>query len=473
MFLRACSLARGYSGVRSVVVQRLVDCLNRDIIPVVPRYGSVSASGDLAPLSHIALGLMGQGKVFYKGKETQAKAALQDAAILPLKLHMKEGLALNNGSQYSASIGVYCLAKMDMLLKTACLATALSTQVMLGADTPFRADLHELRPHPGAKQVAEWVSLLLRNSPIRKAHELFEIDGEVQDPYNIRCAAQILGACAELLMRARQTLTVEMNSVTDNPIILQAAAEHGWDRKYDGKYLNQYVDIVSGGHFHGMPVAIEAYNLLQAMGIIARLSNMRCVRFVDEARNKGLGNDLKWPLPAKGDDVLEKIHKDQATWSGMMVPEYVSAGLTNWIWGACMPSHLFSLSTDAGQEDHVSMAANIASRAMDTLPRLAEVLALELAFAAQAAAIRKQMDHIPSKALDEKGGAKRYKLLPEHRRLNQLGERVLKKIYEVFPPVKRDRYMADELQALAKLVFDGEILRAAEQSAKLEWRSAG
>jgi len=138
-----------------------------------------------------------------------------------------------------------------------------------------------------------------------------------------------------------------------------------------------------------------------------------------------------------------------------------------------MPSHLYSLSTDAGQEDHVSMAANIASRAIDTMPRLAEVLALELAFAAQAAAIRKQMDHIPSKALDEKGRAKRYKLLPENRRLNQLGERVLKKIYEVFPPVKRDRYMADELQALARLVFDGEILRAAEQSVKLEWRSVG
>jgi histidine ammonia-lyase len=225
------------------------------------------------------------------------------------------------------------------------------------------------------------------------------------------------------------------------------------------------VEVVSGGHFHGMPVAIEMFNLLQALAIMAQLSNMRCVRYVDEARNKGLGSDLKWPGPT--DD--KELRKRQALWSGMMIPEYVSAALTNWIGGACMPSHLFSLSTDAGQEDHVSMAANVALRVMDTLPRLAETLAIELAFAAQAAAIRKEMDYIPSKSFGPDGETKkeRYQWSPEQRRLNQVGEAVLQKIYEVFPKVMSDRCMADQIQELAECVLQGNILRTAEGFVKL------
>jgi histidine ammonia-lyase len=466
MFLRAASLARGHSGVRARVVQQLVDCLNADVIPVVPRLGSVSASGDLAPLSHIALGLMGHGKVRYKGREHRAKTALKKAGIPPLTLDMKEGLALNNGVQYTTAIGVHCLGEMEKLLKTACIATALSCQVMLGADTPYRKDLQALRPHPGALRVCAWLRALMAGSPIRESHRSHKVDGEVQDPYNIRCAGQILGAAEELFGHLEGALTREMNSVTDNPLILEAAAENGWDKRYGGKYLGQYVDIVSGGHFHGMPVATELYGLLQAMAIIARLSNVRCVRYVDEGRNKGLGSDLKWP----GATLDAAFKKKQTTWSGMMIPEYVSAGLCNWIWGACMPSHLFSLSTDAGQEDHVSMGANLALRILDTLPRLAEALAMELAFAAQAAAIRKEMDHIPSKAPTEEGGIRkeRYEWSESERFLSPVCEAVLEEIYRAFPPVKRDRYMSEELQDLSSKVLDGSILKTAESRVRLD-----
>lgn len=466
MLLRAQSLARGHSGVRSRVIQALVDCLNAGITPEVPRLGSVSASGDLAPLSHIALALMGRGKVFYDGRLVQAKTALKRAGLSPLELDMKEGLALNNGVQYTTAIGVHCLLEVEKLLKTAAIATALSTQVMLGADTPFRADLHELRPHPGAQQVCRWLRDLMTGSPIRESHRSYTVDGEVQDPYNIRCAGQILGACADLLKHAEAALVREMNSVTDNPLILEATEENGWHKRYDCKYLGQYVDIVSGGHFHGMPIATEIYGFMQAMAIIARLSNVRCVRFVDETRNKGLGADLKWPGSTLDPVFLEQ----QTTWSGMMIPEYVSAGLCNWIWGECMPSHLFSLSTDAGQEDHVSMAANLALRVLDTLPRLAEALAMELAFAAQAAAIRKEMDHIPSKAPTADGGIvkERYTWPPAARFLSPSCEAIVDEIHKSFPPVKKDRYMSEELRALSSRVLDGTIVDVAERFVHME-----
>lgn len=490
MLLRVQSLARGFSGVRSIIVQRLIDMLNKDIVPCVPMLGSVGASGDLAPMSHIGLSAMlGVGKVRHKGVIMNAKTAFLKNGLSPIRLEMKEGLALNNGVQFMTALGLHAYIKMDMLLKTACIATAMSTQVMLGADTPFRADLHELRPNPGAVKVARWIWKLMSNSPIREAHRPYNIDGEVQDPYNIRCAAQILGACAELIDEAGQALLLEANSVTDNPLILKATAKNGWDKREGGKYLDQYVDIVSGGHFHGMPVAIRVYNMLQAMAIMARLSNMRCARYVDQDRNKGLGSDLKWP---------GLTQNEYAVSSAMMIPEYTSAALTNWIWGACMPNHLFSISTDAGQEDHVSMGTGVAVRLVETLPRLAETLAIELAYATQAAAIRKSMDYIPSKApipeepqeLKEKQKSlekdlkefygekklevdfrliKKYPWQKKQRKLNRVGEAILKKIdsKEGFPHLKKDRFMAEDIKRLSELVMNGEILTIASEFVQL------
>lgn len=489
MYLRAVSLARGYSAVRPSVVEKLIELLNADIVPVVPRLGSVSASGDLAPLSHMALALLGEGEVFYRGEKLPAGKALATAEIAPLQLKMKEGLALNNGVQYSTAYGIWCLDGLDRLLKTAAIATALSAQVMLGADTPFREDLQQLRPHPGSLRVARWLFALMANSPMREAHRHFDVDGEIQDPYNLRCAPQILGACADLLERARCTFATEAASVTDNPIILKAGAEFG-RAQHDAKatqFVDQYVDIVSGGHFHGMPIAVDVYGLLQACAIMARLSNMRVVRYVDGQKNKGLGDDLKWggnlDYVAKWDlikrwteesgmalppdfqvhiDNIRKekdgIEKEQAISSAMMIPEYVSAGLTNWIWGSCMPVHLFSLSTDAGQEDHVSMAANVVTRLHDTLPRLAEVLAIELAFAAQAAALRKQMRCIPSLLHYW------HPLGLAETQLNAVGEAVLAAIESLFPLVTRDRPLAGDISRLGEAVLQGQIVRTAEEA---------
>ncbi len=469
MFLRAVSLARGNSGVRPEVVQALVELLEHHITPVVPEMGSVGASGDLAPMSHIALALIGEGKVMVPGHDepVPASQAMEAAGLAPLTLEMKEGLALTNGVQFSTALGILTWDRLRDLYETAAATTALSTQVMLGSATPFREDLHRLRPHPGALDAARLVRRLMEGSPLTQAHQPYDIDGEIQDPYNIRCAAQILGACKELIDEAEATFEIEANSVTDNPVILE-------------REPGSFTDIVSGGHFHGMPIAVRVYGLIQAMATMARLSNMRCARYVDQARNKGLGSDLKWPGLSD---------EERATSSAMMIPEYASAALTNAIWGAAMPSHLFSLSTDAGQEDHTSMSAPLAVRAWHTLPRLAEVLAIELAYASQAAAIRRRMDHLPSKhTLGKEQAAKvepqrqayehavrdavrgepfgvefdlrlKYELAPEARRLSPVSEQIVALVSGILPTVTQDRSLSEELQTLARTVLDGEVAR--------------
>jgi histidine ammonia-lyase len=472
MVLRAASLARGHSGVRSVVVQQLLGFLNHGITPVVPLYGSVGASGDLAPLAHVALALVGEGRVLVDGRAEPVPAAeaLAAAGLAPLSLEPKEGLALINGSQFAAAFGVLACGHLETLLKTACLATAITAQVWLGTDTAYAADLHALRPHPGARTVARWLWDLMQGSPMRQAHAEHEVDWEVQDPYSLRCAAQILGTCHDLIACAGRTFEIEAASVTDNPLLLLDD---------DGTYTR----IVSGGHFHGMPVAVALHQLMQALAIMASLSQVRSARYVDEDRNKGLGADLIWPgLSAS----------ERATASGMMIPEYISAALVNTIWSACAPSHLWSLPTDAGQEDHVSMSAPLAVRLWQTLPRLAEVLAIELAYGSQAAAIRARSTHMPSKReltaeQTQQTAATRdaYVAALEHalsdvpvavdvdvwqlypwpeaaRRLSPACERALAVVRDVFHVVTQDRPVAADIAALAERVVSGAVVAEAE-----------
>jgi histidine ammonia-lyase len=434
MVLRAHSLAQGASGIRPVVVETLVAWLNNDITPIVPRFGSVGASGDLAPLSHIARALLGEGSVIHNEQIVPAASALSAAGISPLVLEMKEGLALNNGVQFSTAWGLMSLIECENLLRTAAIATALSTQVLLGADTPFAPELHALRPHPGAVAVAGWITALMANSPLRELHREAADDNRVQDPYSLRCSAQILGTVHDLLSEARRTFEIEINSVTDNPLLLSQPTDAG----------ATFTRIVSGGHFHGMPVAVKLYNLMQSLAIMASLSNTRCARFVDEARNVGLGSDLIWTLLDPG---------DRATSSGMMLAEYASAALTNFIWGAAMPSHLFSIATDAGQEDHVSMSAGLAVRVAETIPRLAEAIGIELAFAAQAAAIRTASSALPI------GPRGHLPVPPECRTLSAISEQILSEIRTVFPTVTNDRPLGDELSAVAEKVRRGDFVR--------------
>lgn len=431
MLLRAHSLAQGHSGVRPVLVTHLVTCLNVGITPEVPQFGSVGASGDLAPLSHIALALMGEGRAYVGNRLIPAREALAAAALEPLQLEMKEGLALNNGVQFSTAQAVLALHECRSLLHTAVINSALAVQVLLGSEVSFDDGLHALRPHPGSQTVARWMRGLLRGADILAASR---DPGTMQDPYSLRCTPQILGACQELLDEAAHTFLIEMNSVTDNPLILS-----------DDQ--NRFTRVLSGGHFHGMPVAVKLYNIVQAAAIMARLSNMRCARFVDERRNFGLGNDLIWPKLSP---------TEHATSSGMMVAEYASAALTNYLWGMSMPSHLFSISTDAGQEDHVSMSAGLAVRVREMLPRLAETLALELAFCHQAAAIRKTQ--VAAHHVQDASGAAHVPAAG----LSPVCEKILARVGEIFPVVTQDRSMSVELRALAELVLSGEIASLGE-----------
>lgn len=471
MLLRAQSLTRGYSGVRPEVVEALVAFLNHHITPVVPEFGSVGASGDLAPLSHIGLALIGEGQCLVKGEESPIPTAqaLARHGLTPLVLEMKEGLALSNGLQFSTACGVLACHKLRSLLKTEALATALTAQVMLASDTPFSAELHELRPHRGAKIVASWICEAMQDSPLREVHRDYMVDAEVQDPYNLRCAPQILGTCYDLIEEAADTLTTEINSATDNPLMLP---DEG----------GNFVNVVSGGHFHGMPVAVKLYNLVQAASIMASLINARCARYIDGARNKGLGNDLVWPDLSSAEKSIS---------SGMMIPEYVSAALANALIGLSTPSHLFSISTNAGQEDHVSMSAGIAVRLQEIVARLSEIIAIELSYAAQAAAIRRHTKVIPSKHSPEaqrdvdKAVSKllalvkkrvsdsrftpqveiklQFEVPKESLRLSPVSEHLLAVLWKAFPPVKEDREFSSELRRLAEAVRSGELVREASK----------
>ncbi|MFZ2029314.1 MAG: aromatic amino acid ammonia-lyase [Vitreimonas sp.] len=474
MLLRARSLAEGQSVIRPLVVETLLDLLNKDIVPSVPAHGSVSASGDLAPLSHVAAVLIGEGAILLdvKGRAAFGAESVETARYLteaakhglptftPVTLEMKEGLALNNGCQYSAAWALLAAARMRTLIETAALTTALGVQAMVGMGRPFRADLHALRPHPGAQEIAGWIWALLDGYAFRdaSADDRVAFDGEIQDPYNLRCAPQVLGACLDLIKRAETTLLCEANSVTDNPIDLNTnAASYRLD------------EITSGGHFHGMPVAVDAFGLLQAAGIMARLSNMRCVRYVDARRNKGLGPQVRGEAP----DVTE---------SGLLIAEYTTAGLCNEIWGLAMPSHLMSMSTDSGQEDHVSMAASVAMRAYQAASRLAEVLAIELAYASQAMITRSQNDGLVTRVLDQSlggqtpapsqadwGGRRRTIAFEKTWRMSMSGAELaastltapaIAAIRQAFPPVERDREVSKDMMVLAAKVLAGEIADA-------------
>lgn len=472
MLLRAKSISKGFSGVRPELPMKLLEFLNHNIVPVVPELGSVGASGDLSPLSHIALGVIGHGKVRYEGEIQETAKALEKAGISPIKLAIKEGLALNNGVQFMNAIGIVACNQVRNLLKSECIHTSMVAQVMLAPDTPYREDYHQVRPHSGAIKVARSIWNLMQNSPIREMHREYDIDGQIQDPYNLRCAAQILGTCEDLLHEAETTLLVEANSATDNPIILPLGDSDSSESPLSG----QYVDIVSGGHFHGMPIAVKIYNLFQAVATIGNLAHQRSVRFVDQAKNKRLGRDLKWPFLTDGQKAIS---------SGMMMLEYTSASLVNDVWGSCTPSHLFNISTNSGQEDHVSMGTSMAVRLLKTIPKVTHIQAIELAYLTQAITIRKSSDFVPSQipvpeslheetqSLQKKyhesdmdfevNAVRMYHMKEQDKQFSPASEAVYQKVNNtLFPTVKEDRYMAEEVGEIAQWIASGEMVALVE-----------
>ncbi len=348
MALKLASLGVGASGVRVAVLTLLEAMLARGILPVVPAQGSVGASGDLAPLSHMAAAMIGHGEVMVDGLIQPAAAALAAAGLSPLLLGPKEGLALLNGTQFSTAYALAGLFEAERLLQSALVTGALSTEAAKGSDTPFDPRIHTLRGHQGQIDVADTLRCLMANSAIRDSHR--DNDVRVQDPYCLRCQPQVMGAALDLLRQAARTLLIEANAVSDNPLVF---AEDD--------------SVLSGGNFHAEPVAFAADMVAMAICEIGSLSERRVAMLVDPALS-GLPAFLT-PKPGLN--------------SGFMIPQVTAAALVSENKQRAYPASVDSIPTSANQEDHVSMAAHGARRLMAMVENGFAVIAIEWLAAAQ------------------------------------------------------------------------------------------
>jgi histidine ammonia-lyase len=348
LLFRANALAVGCSGVRPVVIDTLLAMLSKGVRPVVPRKGSVGASGDLAPLAHLALPLIGEGEAEFAGRRRPGVEAMRLAGIEPLTLEAKEGLALVNGVQISTAIGARALAVAERLLKTADLAAAMSLEALLGTDTPFDPRIHAARPHPGQAVVAANVRRLLAGSGILPTHRG---PHKVQDAYSLRCVPQVHGAARDSIGHAREVVWREVNSATDNPLVF---AEDG--------------AVLSGGNFHGEPVAIAMDLTALAIHEIGSISERRVESIVNPALSSGLPPFLA---------------RESGLQSGYMMAQVTAAALVCETRTLCVPAAAESIPTSANQEDHVSLSPLAARKAAEIAGNVATVLAIELLAAAR------------------------------------------------------------------------------------------
>jgi histidine ammonia-lyase len=348
MALRANVLAKGFSGIRPETLDTLIAALNRGVHPYVPSRGSVGASGDLAPLAHIALCLIGEGHVWDGRQESEAASALRAAGIRPATLGPKEGLALINGTQVSAAVAALALAGAERLARAADITAALSIDALQGSVRPFDERIHAARPFSGQAASAANLLRLLTGSPINAAHAHC---GRVQDAYSMRCAPQVHGAAREALRWIRQIVTVEMNAATDNPMVFADDDE-----------------IVSGGNFHGAPVAIASDVLILAAAQLATISERRSERLVNPALSG---------LPAF-------LTRHGGLQSGLMIAQVTAAALTSEIKSIAHPASVDTIPTSANKEDHVSMSMHAALKAERALQLATHVVAVEVLCACQA-----------------------------------------------------------------------------------------
>jgi histidine ammonia-lyase len=346
MLLRANALAKGYSGVRLELVDLIVEMINRDVIPVVPKKGSVGSSGDLVPLAHIALVVMGEGEAWVGGERLDGGQALERVGLDAIELQAKEGLALINGTQLMCAIGCICLNRALLLLKAAQIALAMSLESLSGTDHAFDERLFKVRPHPGPLVVARNLRLLLSESEIVASHREC---CKVQDAYTLRCGPQVLGAVMDSLSRGREVLEIEINSATDNPLIFEGEA-------------------LSGGNFHGEPLALALDAMALAVHEISSFSERRIARLLD-GKLSGLPRFLT---------------RDEGVDSGLMITQYVAAALTSESKLMATNASADSIPTSANQEDFNSMGS-IAADKLERITGNAElVVAIELLCAAQA-----------------------------------------------------------------------------------------
>ncbi len=349
--MKAASLARGYSGIGEATLDRLLAFLDKGLLPVIPGQGSVGASGDLAPLAHLAAALMGFGEARLEGRAMPAGEALAAAGLAPLTLGPKEGLALLNGTQVSTAIALAALLRIETLFKTALVTGAMSVDAARGSEAPFDSRIHAIRGHPGQIAVAAAFREFLHESPIRLSHADC---GKVQDPYSLRCQPQVMGAVLDQLRMAAGVLTIEANAVSDNPLVFAGSGPDA-------------AEVLSGGNFHAEPVALAADQIAIAMAEIAAMAERRIAMLTD-------GSISGLPPFLVADPGLN---------SGFMIAHVTAAALASEIKQRAHPASIDSLPTSANQEDHVSMATHAARRLLAMADDLEGILAIELLAAGQ------------------------------------------------------------------------------------------
>jgi histidine ammonia-lyase len=400
LLLRANALAKGFSGVRPALVETLLELLNKNVLPVIPQIGSLGASGDLAPLAHLALVLIGEGEADFNGRRIPGQEALNEAGIRPLELEAKEGLALLNGTQAMAAMAVLLRVDAARLITIADVAGALSIDATLSSRVPCDEAIHLLRPYPGAIASAKNVRTLLEDSAILASHAHCK---RVQDPYSLRCLPQVHGAARDALVHTEEMLAIELNAATDNPLVLA-----------DGR-------VVSGGNFHGQPIAVRMDYLALALHELGNISERR----VDWVMNPNLTDLPAFLAPIEG------VH------SGYMIAQYTAAALVSENKSLCGPASADSIPVSGNQEDHNSMGLTAARHARSILENVKTVLAIEILCATQAIHLR--------------GNGTGKGLRP--------GIAALRKHV---PPLMADRVVATDIELVRKLLDSGEILTAIE-----------
>jgi histidine ammonia-lyase len=345
LILKAQSLSKGFSGVHLNTVQLLIECYNRGISPVVYELGSLGASGDLAPLANMSLALIGIGEVYYNGKKTTASKALESAGLTALRLEAKEGLALINGTQFMQAYGAFCIYKLTKNIQHANQIACLSLDAFNCSLSPFLPQTHQIRPHPGQKHVAAFVYENLKDSPIAN-----KVKNDVQDPYSFRCVPQVHGATMDALAHIERIFETEINAVTDNPNV-----------------FSEDDLIISAGNFHGQTLALQLDYLAIAASELSNISERRIYKLVSGERG----------LPAY-------LTKQPGVNSGFMIAQYAAAAVVSQNKQLCTPASVDSIVSSNGQEDHVSMGANAATKALRVLQNVERVLTVELLTASQA-----------------------------------------------------------------------------------------
>lgn len=404
LILKVHNLSFGYSGISLETLERILWHIENNFLPLVPSQGSVGASGDLAPLAHLFLPLIGQGKIFYENKWVKSEVVLKKFSLKPLTLKAKEGLALINGTQFITAYAIKVVERLQNCLESADIIGALSLEALLGSVKPFEERLHKLRPFWGVQLVASRLRRLLKGSQVLSSHANCD---RVQDPYSLRCIPQVHGASWEAWRHLKDLTEIEMNAVTDNPILFDNDT------------------AISGGNFHGQPLALPLDYVTVAASELGNISDRRTYLLLEG----------KEGLPAL-------LMKNTGINSGFMIPQYTSAALASENKSLCFPASADSIPTSVGQEDHVSMGAISARKAYQVIDNLEKILAVELLCAAQAFDYRRPL------------------------KSSEILEKVHELIRDHISHAEDDRVFADDLQIAIKLIAEKKISETAKTAAK-------